>query len=158
MEAADRPSRFRARRHARGHLNSPRTVFIAARLSCSILAAIYLLKNKKHNLHFAGCAAGGGGGSPVSLSRSTARTRTPKTVPGLFLSLARLSCSILAAIYLFENKKHNLHLQVVLLSGGGGSPVSLPRSTARTRTPKTVPGLFLSLRDCPVRFSPPFIF
>ena len=39
------------------------------------------------------------------------------------------------------------------LAAGGevGSPASLLRSASRTRTQKQSPGLFLSLRDCPVR-------
>ena len=85
------------------------------------------------------------------LMRITARTRTPKQFPELFLLLR--NCPVRVS--------RNLQLKIPKSKNRFGyfwrrrrdSPVMLMRITARTRTPKQFPELFLLLRNCPVRVS-----
>ena len=84
-------------------------------------------------------------------SRAATRTRAPKHAPGMFLSLR--SCPVRASARPVNAKKHH-PVGMVLFFGAGDEARWRPcRTATRTRAPKHAPGMFLSLRSCPVRAS-----
>ena len=103
-----RPPRFRARRHAPGHQNSPQDCFYASH--CPFRISLLKKEQAQKCLFFFWRRWRD---SPASLPRSAARTRAPKQSTGLFL------CFALPFSNLFIKKK-NKHKSACSFFGADG--------------------------------------
>ena len=138
------PPRFRARRHAPGHRNSPQDCFYASH--CPFRISLY---KKRTSTKVLVLFWRRWRDSPASLPRSAARTRAPKQSTGLFL------CFALPFSNLFIKKRTSTKVLVLFLAQMERFARRPPRFRARRHAPghRNSPQDCFYASHCPFRIS-----